>query len=141
METGRSVIDMYYKGSIQKVLRPAIRGKRPNLLAAGSIILHDNAAPHLWGLGVGEVGGEGEDVTSLAQQMGNVVLHPPYSPNLSPCDYDLFARLKENMRVVRTEVLEELEDAVAEQVRLYERGCPTTGIQKLLSRWRWVIWT
>ena len=31
------------------------------------------------------------------------------------------------MRGVRIEVLEKLEDAVAVQIRLYERGCPTTG--------------
>ena len=53
--------------------------------------------------------------------------HPPYSPDPSPCDYDLFPRLKENMRVVSFEDLEELEDAVAEQVRMYERGCLATG--------------
>ena len=47
VETGQTVNDMYYKGYIQKVLRPAIRRKRSELLAAGPIIRHDNATPHL----------------------------------------------------------------------------------------------
>ena len=38
---------------------------------------------------------------------------------LSPCDVDLFPKLKESVRRAR---FEELEDAVAEQVRMYERG-------------------
>ena len=49
VETGHTVNGMYYKGCIQKVLQPAIHRKRPELLAAGPIILHDNAAPHVFG--------------------------------------------------------------------------------------------
>ena len=65
--------------------------------------------------------------------------HPPYCPDFSPCDFELFPRLKENMRRVKFEDLEELEDAVAEQVRRYERVCLATGVQKLPSRWRPLI--
>ena len=62
--------------------------------------------------------------------------HPPHSPDLILCDIDLFPRLKENMRGVRFEDSEELEEVMAEQVQLYERGCLTTGI---CCRWRSVI--
>ena len=72
-------------------------------------------------------------VTTCRLEM-RTLSHPPYSPDPSPCDYDLFPRLKENMRGVSFEDLEELEDAVAGQVRMYERGCLATGIQKL-PRW------
>ena len=40
---------------------------------------------------------------------------------------------------VRFEDLKELEDAVAKQVRIFERGYLATGIQMLPSQWRSVI--
>ena len=43
-------------------------------------------------------------------------------------DVDLFPKLKESVRMAR---FEELEDAVAEQVRMYERGGGGGG------RWGW----
>ena len=98
-------------------------------MAAGPVILHDNAAPHL-----------SERMTSLlARYKWEPLPRPPYSPDVSPCDFDIFPRSKENVRGVKFEDFKELEDAMAGQVRLYERGCRTTGIQKLPSRWRLVI--
>jgi hypothetical protein len=70
------------------------------------IILHDNATAH----GV-------EGVTSLFQSYGRELLaHPPYSLDISPCDYELFPKLKENMRWIRNDDLDELEVAVVEQM-------------------------
>ena len=121
VEIGQTVNGWYDKGYIQKLLRPAIHKKRPNLLAAGPIIIYDNAAPNI-----------SEGVTSLfARNKWETLPHPPNSPDLSSCDVDLFPTLNENMQEVG---FEELEDAVAEQVRMFERGCLATGIQKLPSR-------
>jgi transposase len=61
------------------------------LLENGVLILHDNAWPHL-----------GKDVSEL------LLPHPPYSPDLSPPDFDLFQKLKIDMRGVRFSTLEEL---------------------------------
>ena len=47
-------------------------------------LLHDNASSH-----------KCEVVKSfLASEKVKVLNHPPYSPDLSPCDFDLFPRLK-----------------------------------------------
>ena len=63
---GKTVNDEYYKGYIQKYPRPAIRKKRPELLAEGLILLHDNATPHK----TGEV---------LIDLYNRVILdHPPF---------------------------------------------------------------
>ena len=40
------------------------------------------------------------------------VPHPPYSPDLVPCDFWLFSKLKENLRGSRFETIEEMEEAV-----------------------------
>ena len=44
---GQTVNGKYYREYIQKCLRPSIRKKRPELLEARPIILHDNATPHV----------------------------------------------------------------------------------------------
>ena len=56
---------------------------------------------------------------------------PPYSPDGSPCDFDLFPKLKESMRGIRYKDLEELESAVAARARVLENGCLATGIDDL----------
>ena len=95
------------------MLRQAIRRKRPKVLAAGPIILHDNETPH----------GANGVMSSLGRYEWETLDPPPpppththtpsYSPNISPCDFDLFPELKEDMRGIRYNDLEKLESAVA----------------------------
>lgn len=108
VQSGKTINGKYYEDYLKKHLRPAIRKKRPELLAGNPIILHDNATAH----GV-------EGVTSLFQSYGwEILAHPPYSPDISPCDYDLFPKLKENMRGIRYDDLDELKVAVVEQANM-----------------------
>lgn len=127
--TGQTVNSEYYAHFLQNILRPAIRKKRPDLLKAGPVILHDNATPHV-----------SMHVTSLlTSYTWERLRHPPYSPDLSPCDFDLFPKIKESMRGVRFPDLEELKDAVAMEVRRVNSGCLATGIAALPRRWKSVI--
>ena len=58
--------------------------KRPSKGWSGVHLLHDNASSH-----------KCEIVKSfLASEKVKVLNHPPYSPDLSPCDFFLFPRLK-----------------------------------------------
>ena len=59
--------------------------KRPSFKGwSGVHLLHDNASSH-----------KCEVVKSfLASEKVKVLNHPPYSPDLSPCDFFLFPRLK-----------------------------------------------
>ena len=58
--------------------------KRPSKGWSGVHLLHDNASSH-----------KCEVVKSfLASEKVEVLNHPPYSPDLSPCDFFLFPRLK-----------------------------------------------
>ena len=58
--------------------------KRPSKGWSGVHLLHDNASSH-----------KCEVVKScLASEKVKVSNHPPYSPDLSPCDFFLFPRLK-----------------------------------------------
>ena len=44
------------------------------------------------------------------------VPHPPYSPNLAPCDFWLFPKLKEKLRGCRYETIEEMKEAVTKVI-------------------------
>jgi hypothetical protein len=44
--SGQTVNQLYYREFIIHHLRPAIRKKRPSLLEAGPLLLHDNASLH-----------------------------------------------------------------------------------------------
>ena len=58
--------------------------KRPSKGWSGVHLLHDNSSSHKY-----------EVVKSfLASEKVKVLNHPPYSPDLSPCDFFLFPRLK-----------------------------------------------
>ncbi|KAJ4444667.1 hypothetical protein ANN_06464 [Periplaneta americana] len=69
-------------------LRPALRRKCSHILRENQpFILHDNAR-HVAGT-----------VTELLQTCDwEILQYSLYSPDMSPCDYDLFSRLKETLR-------------------------------------------
>lgn len=61
--------------------------RRPKSGPRGLKLLHDNARPHKTKL-----------VKSVLESMKVTELeHPPYSPDLAPCDFWLFARLKKDL--------------------------------------------
>ena len=77
--SGHTVIGRFYKNSVLKKVKEFHNKKRPSKGWS-----HDNSSSH-----------KCEVVKSfLASEMGNVLNHPPYSPDRSPCDFFLFPRLK-----------------------------------------------
>ena len=63
--------------------------QEPTSIADGyrPFILHDNARPHI-----------ADVVTKNFNYGWEVLPQPPYSPDMSPLDFDLFPKLKEPMR-------------------------------------------
>ena len=75
---GHTVAGRFYKNSVLKKVKEFYNKKRP------SHLLHDNASSH-----------KCEVVKSfLASEKVKVLNHTPYSPDLRPCDFFLFPRLK-----------------------------------------------
>ena len=126
--TGQTVNKEYYKICIRTILRPARRRKRQEIIDRTPLILHDNASPHKANV-VKEL---------LESYQWEVLDHPPYSPDLSPPNFDLFPELKEPLRGIRYESLDELECAVRE-VRRINFGSLVTSIYQLPKRWNSVI--
>ncbi|KAJ4452182.1 hypothetical protein ANN_03700 [Periplaneta americana] len=75
----------YYCRFLQHHLRPALRRKRRHLGVQNPIILHDNAKSH--------TAAAVKDL--LRRWQWEILEHPPYSLDMSPCNYDLFAKVKE----------------------------------------------
>ena len=62
------------------MLRRAIKSERPGMLSDGIMLLHDNTRPHTANL-----------VRDKLQRLRLEILeHPPYSSDLSPCDFHIF---------------------------------------------------
>ncbi|XP_037784685.1 histone-lysine N-methyltransferase SETMAR-like [Penaeus monodon] len=69
-------------------------------------------------------------------EMGiKTVLHPPYSPDLAPCDFWLSPKLKDNLRGSRFETTEEMKEAVTRVVDTFTLEDIQGAFQKLLERY------
>ncbi|VVC38002.1 Endonuclease/exonuclease/phosphatase [Cinara cedri] len=109
----------YYKTFLAKKLRPEIRKKRPGMLQNGVSILHDNARPHI-----------GAPVVALLEKYGwERLKHPPYSPDLSPPDFDLFPG-------IRFPNLDILNEEVSRRIRELNKDGVLCGIQALPKLWQ-----
>ena len=75
-------------------------------------------------------------VTDYLTKMGiKTVPHPPYSPDLAPCDFCLFPKLKENLRGCRNETIEEMKEAVTKVIDTLTQEDFHGAFQKLLERY------
>ena len=75
-----------------------MNNNRPQLLVTAPLILHTNARPHV-----------ADVVTKILRDYGwEMLLHAPYSPEMSPLHCDLFSKLKEPMSGRHFSFLEDL---------------------------------
>ena len=84
---GTSITGKYYANVI-KQLRVAIKEKRRGKLAAGVLLLYDNAPVHKTRVAQ----------AAIRECKFEQLNHPPYSPDLAPSDYYLFRNLKSHLR-------------------------------------------
>jgi histone-lysine N-methyltransferase SETMAR len=81
---GRGITGKFYRDVVLKKLDKYFGKIRPKSGMRHIKLLHDNAPAHKAAI-----------VTDfLAGKHVTVLQHPPYSPDLSPCDFFLFPRLK-----------------------------------------------
>ena len=93
-----TVTGRFYENSILKKGKEIYNEKRPSKGWSGVHLLHDNASSHKCEI-VKYV---------LASEKVKVLNHPPYSPDLSPCDFFLFPRLQKMLsgnKYIRLEVI------------------------------------
>ena len=82
---GSSVTGKFYRESVLTQLVDFYQKRRPRTGVRGIKLLHDNEPAH-----------KSATVLEYLKEYGlDVLYHPPYSLDLSPCDFWLFPRLKE----------------------------------------------
>ena len=107
---------------VLREFRKRFRQKRPTLFKSGQWHFHqDNAPVHNSIL-----------VTDYLTKMNNkTVPHPPYSPDLAPCDFWLFPKL----RGCRYETIEEMKESVTKVIDTFTQEDFHGAFQKLLERY------
>ena len=106
---GQTVNKEYYV-EVLREFRKRFRRKRPVLFKSAQWHFHqDNAPVHNSIL-----------VTDYLTKMGiKIVPQPPDSPDLAPCDFWLFPKLKEKLRGCRYETTVEMKEAVYIYIYIY----------------------
>jgi len=119
---GQTVNKVYYL-SVMRRLREAVRLKRPELWANNSWFLHHDNAPSHTALVLRD---------HFARNSTHIVPQPPYSPDLAPCDFWLFPKLKRPLRGHRFESIEEIK---AESKKAL-MAIPESGFMACFEDWK-----
>jgi transposase len=101
---GQTVNAEFYCNVLRR-LRKDIRRKRPELWRAGNWLLHDDNAPSHRALVTHE----------FLTHKGIITLpYPPYSPDLAPCNFFLFPKMKLQLKVRRFDRVEKIQKGISE---------------------------
>jgi len=124
LETGGTVNTNRFCDTLRK-LKTAIKNRRRGLLSKGVILLQDNARPH--------VAKVRKDLMQHFQW--GVLHHPPYSPDLSPCDFHVFGPLKKAWKGHRFTDNDEVRETVEEWFFSQSKTFFADGIHRLVDQW------
>lgn len=98
-----------YYLEVLATLRERVRRKRPEMWKNKSWILHQDNTPAHTAL----------VVKSFLTNHGIPVLeHPPYSPDLAPCDFFMFPKVKEALKVTRFETVKAVKQKATETMNM-----------------------
>ena len=123
--TGQTV-NKKYQVEVLREFRKRFRRKRPAIFKSGQWHFNqDNAPVHNSIL-----------FTDYLTKMGiNTVPQPPYLPDLAPCNFWLFPKLKENLRGCRYLTIEEMKEAVTKVIETLTQEDFHGAFQLLLERY------
>ncbi|UYV78520.1 hypothetical protein LAZ67_16001878 [Cordylochernes scorpioides] len=104
----------------------AIRQKRPDLWKIKNWLLHHDNAPAHTSLLVRDF---------LAKNNTLMMPQPPYSPDLAPCDFFLFPKLKRPMKGRRYATLDEIKTASKEELKKIFKNVFLKCFEDWKNRW------
>ncbi|GFV73263.1 histone-lysine N-methyltransferase SETMAR [Trichonephila clavipes] len=125
---GQTLNSKFYCQQLDR-LKLAINQKRPELANGRGVFHQDNARPHrslvtcqrLWELG------------------GEILMHPPYSPDLAPSEYHLFLALKNFLSDKKLGSREDCENRLLEFFANKDQDFYERGIIKLPLKWQQIL--
>lgn len=124
LEKGRTINADYYCGLLDK-LRTAIDEKRPRTQRKKILFHQDNAPAHK----------AGKTITKMDSLGFQLVPHPPYSPDLAPCDFFLFPNLKKHLAGKKFKTNAEVIAEVEAYFEELDKSKYKEGIMMLEHRW------
>jgi len=88
---GETLDQFYYQDNCLKPVIKELQRLRPETGTRGIKLLHDNARPH-----------SAQEAKDYLKKEGiNLMPHPPYSPDLAPCDYWLNSYMKQQLHTYK----------------------------------------
>jgi len=96
------------------------------LLSKGVMLQHDNARAHTANV-------TSSTITKLGWE---VLVHPPYSPDLAPSDYHLFGPLKDHLGGMKFDTDDDVKIAVQNWLHIMPETFFSAGIRALPTRWK-----
>ena len=119
---GQTVNQAFYL-QVLKRLHDAVRRKPPKLWQSGEWWLHHDNAPAHKALSVKQF---------LTKNSVTQLLHPPYSPDLTPCDFFLFPRMKKVLKGKSFADVEEVKRKMTEALK----GITLQEFQDCFEKWK-----
>ncbi|XP_060603854.1 histone-lysine N-methyltransferase SETMAR-like [Ruditapes philippinarum] len=118
---GKTVTGKFYRDKILKRVNAFYENRRPRTGLRGLYLIHDNASSHKCDI-----------VQRFIEEEKIVqVKHPPYSPDLSPCDFFLFPEVKKRLSGRRYASHSALESALYQCLL----GIPKGNYSDAFRRW------
>ena len=120
LQPGDTIDTERYIHTLEK-LKGAIQKKRPHMWVSSRrsgpftvthnfLLHHDNISVHT----------ATDTLARLGEWGVDMVAHPPYSPDLAPCDFSLFPKLKAKLCGHKFQNLEDLKVAALRELRLFD---------------------
>lgn len=122
---GRTVNKEYYL-EVMRRLREAIRQKRPVLWQNNSWLLHHDNAPAHASMLISKF---------LAKNSTVLMPQPPYSPDMAPCDFFLFPKLKRPLKGRRFDNIDEIKAESLKELKAIPKSEFQKCFQDLKKRW------
>lgn len=124
LEKGRTITGQYYANLLDE-FEAVLKEKRPHLKKKKVLFHHDNAPAH-----------SSRVVMAKIKQLRYELLpHPPYSPDLAPCDFFLFPNLKKWLGGKRFRSNDEVIAATEAYFNDFPKSYFLDGLLKLEYRW------
>ena len=119
---GQTFNQHVYKNILRRLMH-SVGEKRKEPWETRSWLLHHDNAPANNAIGIREF---------LAKNNIAVLEQPPYSPDLAPCDFFLFPRLKKVIKETHLQDLEAIKTAVTRELQ----AIPEESFQECVKAWQ-----
>ena len=129
LPSGQTIDSNLYCQQLER-LRQAIEKTRPELINRKGVVFHrDNARPHV-----------SIATRQKLRELGwEVLMHPPYSPDLAPSDYHLFRSLQNSLNGTKLASREACENHLSQFFAQKSHKFYSDGIMVLPQRWQKVV--